>query len=120
MRTFTPSNTFLSPRDVRLISSIVRGYHVLPVNPPVLFNSWSRCRSPAATLSRGAKTKATTKLKELYQGVIAADPLPELEADDAPQYPTVIQGAKNNMRKFHNCVLITRVGSFYEVQSPSP
>jgi hypothetical protein len=48
--------------------------------------------------------------------VIVADPLPALETDDAPQYPTVIQGAKNNMIKFNNCVLITRVGSFYEVR----
>jgi hypothetical protein len=118
MRIFTPCSVFLSPKDVRLISSIVRGYHALPVNPPALRKGWSRCRSPAATLSRGAKTKATKKLKELHQGVIAAGPLPELDADDAPQYPTVIQGAKNNMMKFNNCVLITRVGNFYEVRSP--
>jgi len=70
-----------------------------------------------APLSRGAKTKTTKKLKELHQGVIAADPLPELETDNAPQYPTVVQGAKNNMIKFSNCVLITRVGNFYEVRS---
>jgi hypothetical protein len=117
MRIFTPCNTFLSSKDVRLIASIVRGYHALPVNPPALPQGWSRCRWPAATLSRGAKTKATKKLKELYQGVIAADPLPELDANNAPQYPTVIQGAKNNMMKFNNCVLITRVGNFYEVRS---
>jgi hypothetical protein len=36
--------------------------------------------------------------------------------NDVPQYPTVIQGARNNMVKFQNCVLLTRVGSFYEVR----
>jgi hypothetical protein len=117
MRIFTPCNTLLSPRDARLISSIVRGHLGLPSNSKVLVTAWSRCRSRVAPLSRGAKTKTTKKLKELHQGVIAADPLPELETDNAPQYPTVVQGAKNNMIKFSNCVLITRVGNFYEVRS---
>jgi hypothetical protein len=117
MQIFKPCSALLSPRDVRLISSITRGYRASPVNPIALLSIQSRCRSPAASLSRGAKTKATKKLKELHQGVIAADPLPDLETGDAPQYPTVIQGAKNNMSKFSNCVLITRVGNFYEVRS---
>jgi hypothetical protein len=117
MRIFTPCNTLLSPRDARLISSIVRGHLGLTSNPQVLVTAWSRCRSPVAPWSRGAKTKTTKKLKELHQGVIAAEPLPDLETDNAPQYPTVVQGAKNNMIKFSNCVLITRVGSFYEVRS---
>lgn len=117
MRIFTPCNTLLSPRDARLISSIVRGHLGSTGNPRVLATAWSRCRSRVAPLSRGAKTKTTKKLKELHQGVIAAEPLPELESDNAPQYPTVIQGAKNNMIKFSNCVLITRVGNFYEVRS---
>ena len=119
MRIFTRCNTLLSPRDVRLISNIVRCHHGLPVHLSSPLKAWSRCRPPANTKSRGAKTKATKKLKELHQGVIAADPLAELESDDAPQYPTVIQGAKNNMIKFSNCVLITRVGNFYEVRSPN-
>ena len=54
---------------------------------------------------------------DLHQGIIQTDPLPELEADDAPQYPTVVQGAKNNMIKFSNCVVLTRVGNFYEVSN---
>ena len=114
MRILTPCNTLLSPRDVRLISNVIQGPRSYP--PPPL-NLSSRCRSPRALVSRGVKTKATKKLKELHQGVVAAEPLPELESEDAPQYPTVIQGAKNNMIKFSNCVLITRVGSFYEVRS---
>src|SRR3954465_9132644 len=99
MRIFTPCNTLLNPRDTRLISSIVRGHLGLTSNPQVLVTAWSRCRSPVASWSRGAKTKTTKKLKELHQGVIAAEPLPDLETDDVPQYPTVVQGAKNNMIK---------------------
>lgn len=55
------------------------------------------------------------KVKDLPQGVIGLDPLPILETDDAPQYPAVVLGARNNMVKFNNCVVLTRVGSFYEV-----
>ena len=32
-----------------------------------------------------------------------------------PAYPTVVLQARNNMRKYENCVLLTRVGSFYEL-----
>ena len=117
MRIFA-RNKFLSLRDVQLISGLIRGHHISSVNPLVLHKAWSRCTAPAATSVRGAKTKSTKRLEELHQGVLAADPLPELESDDAPQYPTVIQGAKDNMTKFKNCVLITRVGNFYEVRPP--
>ncbi|KKY25138.1 putative dna mismatch repair protein msh1 [Phaeomoniella chlamydospora] len=35
--------------------------------------------------------------------------------NDSPQYPAVVQGARNNMAKFKDCVLLTRVGKFYEL-----
>jgi DNA mismatch repair ATPase MutS len=41
------------------------------------------------------------------------EPLP-LE-DDKPTLPTVLQQARSNMLKFQNCVLLTRVGGFYEL-----
>lgn len=67
---------------------------------------------------RGAKTKSATKLKELAQGALESkESYPPL-VDDAPQYPTVIQGVRKNMTKFKNCVLLTRVGNFYEVSRP--
>ncbi|WEW58443.1 MutS protein 1 [Emydomyces testavorans] len=74
---------------------------------------------PAPKISwRGAKTKASVKLKNLAQGRLeAVEHLPPL-MNDSPQYPSVIQGAKNNMLKFRNCVLLTRVGSFYEASRP--
>ncbi|KAK2740375.1 DNA mismatch repair ATPase msh1 [Myotisia sp. PD_48] len=66
-------------------------------------------------IRRGAKTRSTVKLKDLVQGPLEArKPLAAL-VNDTPQYPTVIQGARYNMQKFSNCVVLTRVGSFYEL-----
>ncbi|MCJ1479781.1 DNA mismatch repair ATPase msh1 [Lambiella insularis] len=64
---------------------------------------------------RGAKSRSTVKLQNLPQGLLEGGiPLPEPE-EDAPVYPTVIQQAKMNMRKFEDCVLLTRMGGFYEL-----
>lgn len=68
----------------------------------------------SSLLYRGAKTTSTVKLKDLPQGGLKAEEPYEPDVNDAPQYPTVIQGVKNNMSKFRNCVLLTRVGNFYE------
>lgn len=57
-------------------------------------------------------------LGELPQGLIVAEPpLPPAaaEAEDGPAYPTVVLQARRNMLKFDNCVLLTRVGGFYEL-----
>ncbi|OAX81733.1 hypothetical protein ACJ72_03924 [Emergomyces africanus] len=65
--------------------------------------------------NRGAKRKSRARLKDLPQGCLEPmEPYAPL-VNDAPQYPTVIQGARNNMLKFKNCVLLTRVGNFYEL-----
>ena len=63
----------------------------------------------------GAKSKITVKLEDLPQG--ALEPMPDTadKDDQGPTYPTVVRQARNNMRKFDNCVVLTRVGSFYEV-----
>ena len=65
--------------------------------------------------SRGAKSKATVKIQDLPQGMLDGG-LPVKESSDGPVYPTVIQQAKMNMRKFENCVVLTRMGGFYEVR----
>lgn len=67
-----------------------------------------------SAIRRGAKTQATVKLQDLPQGVIKLDTYDD-GVDDAPRYPTVVQGHRNNMQKFKNCVILTRVGGFYEV-----
>ncbi|KAF2764167.1 hypothetical protein EJ03DRAFT_35710 [Teratosphaeria nubilosa] len=64
---------------------------------------------------RGAKTKTIIKRGSLPQGVLP--PLAVDESQDAPAktYPTVLQQHLNNIRKFKDCVVLTRVGDFYEL-----
>ncbi|KAK3394694.1 muts domain V-domain-containing protein [Podospora didyma] len=74
----------------------------------------------------GKKTRTVVNLDELPQGIVLAklsssspsslplEPEPE-EHDDGPAYPTVVMQARRNMQKFDNCVLLTRVGGFYEL-----
>ena len=61
------------------------------------------------------KSKSTFKLKDLPQGILGTDTVVHEEEDEGLTYPTMVQQARNNMRKFENCVLLTRVGGFYEV-----
>ncbi|KAI1132055.1 muts domain V [Nemania abortiva] len=69
----------------------------------------------SSTPSRGKKTKSSVKLQDLPQGLVNAEPLPDLQDDGGPAYPTVVLQARRNMQKFENCVLLTRVGGFYEL-----
>jgi DNA mismatch repair ATPase MutS len=82
--------------------------------------------SPSLTWTRGAKRTSTVTLTGTAQGATKSNKtiqgaLPKKVIEDdpsmppAPSYPTVIQQALNNMRKFSNCVVLTRVGSFYEM-----
>ena len=65
---------------------------------------------------RGKKTKTTVSLADLPQGALPRDPLPpQDETQTEPAYPTVVLQARRNMQKFDNCVLLTRVGGFYEL-----
>lgn len=65
--------------------------------------------------ARGKKSKATVRLKDLPQGVLKPDNSFADWKNEGPAYPTVVQQARNNMRTFSDCVLLTRVGGFYEV-----
>ncbi|KID99988.1 MutS2 protein, partial [Metarhizium majus ARSEF 297] len=71
--------------------------------------------APCQLQCRGAKTKTTIKLCDLPQGPIKSEFKPPQEEENEPSYPTVVLQARRNMRKFDNCVLLTRVGSFYEL-----
>ena len=115
MRITFHKHTLLSAQDVRLLSSVTKTSSSLPCLQLPPRPTWPEPRAIAPLSIRGAKTQVTKKLKELAQGAIQADPLPVIEAENATQYPTVIQGVRNNMVKFSNCVVITRVGNFYEV-----
>lgn len=59
---------------------------------------------------RGVKTQATALLGAKEPAVH------ELPVEQGSRdYPTVIKQARTNMAKFDNCVLLTRVGGFYEL-----
>ncbi|KAF2035994.1 hypothetical protein EK21DRAFT_53750 [Setomelanomma holmii] len=63
---------------------------------------------------RGARRKATIQLDDIPQGAIKAIALPP-QNDTEPDYPPLLQQVRNNMLKFSHCVLLTRVGGFYEL-----
>lgn len=105
---------------------ISRGFDVIPRSNCIAYRAvHSSSRRPTLRASnepntvlyaRGAKTKSKTKLKDLPQGALKLEPYSDGGTDDAPpRYPTVVQGHRNNMEKFKNCVILTRVGGFYEV-----
>lgn len=59
---------------------------------------------------------STVSFDDLDQGLITPEPLKNLPVEDVPvTYPTVVQQAKNNMRRLPHCVLLTKVGGFYEL-----
>lgn len=58
---------------------------------------------------RSYARKVTKAVLDLPQGLQALDPLP------AQQYSTVLQGALDNINKYPDCVVLTRVGGFYEL-----
>ncbi len=115
------------PRQVRRRSHTGRSFCSLTIHRERK-RYWSLKSAPSALHSyafrqsvqskaclRGKKTKVTAKLESLPQGAIALQPVADERKDEPSGYPTVVQQARNNMRKFDNCVLLTRVGGFYEV-----
>ncbi|KAL6704770.1 MutS protein 1 [Coniothyrium glycines] len=63
---------------------------------------------------RGAKREATMNLEDIPQGTLDAGALPSQD-DFEPEYPPLLQSVRNNMLKFSHCVVVTRVGGFYEL-----
>lgn len=73
------------------------------------------CLRPIVRIHRrGVKSRATVTLEDPPQNVLETDQATLAIEHDAPAYPMMIQQARNNMEKFENCVLLTRVGNFYE------
>lgn len=114
MRSFCVKRLLFSSTDVKILEALSRSRVSSGLND-VWHPAPQRCLVSPSPPRRGAKTRAFAKVKDLPQGIISTEPLADLEADDAPQYPAVVQGAKNNMIKFKDCVVLTRVGNFYEV-----
>src|SRR4051794_29118691 len=70
--------------------------------------------TPPFTATRGAKRKTKMSVSDLPQGPLAALSTPMLPEE--PVYPTVIAQVRANMKRFNTCVVLTRVGGFYEVR----
>lgn len=80
---------------------------------------------------RVRKIRTTVRLEDLPQGLLSPVGPPQaqpnqdaqddvsaaatVDEDEGPSYPTVVSQARRNMNKFSNCVLLTRVGGFYEL-----
>jgi len=95
----------------RTFSTAARGAFVTPTRTIAKPRALLQPQKPQR---RGAKRKATVALDELPQGAIEGAPLPPQD-DTEPDYPPLLQQVRNNMLKFSHCVLVTRVGGFYEV-----
>ena len=64
--------------------------------------------------SHTLKTKATFGAGRLPNAQSSQrEALPEI--DDGQIYPAMLQQVRENMRTYKDCVLLTRVGSFYEL-----
>jgi hypothetical protein len=102
------SSTFLSP----LITISTRPRTNSRDNKPKCTTSYH------VTHIRGAKKQATVSLDEIPQGPLGTGTQDVPLQDDEPSeqgYPPLLQQVRNNMLKFSHCVLLTRVGGFYEV-----
>ena len=90
-----------------------KSFRLTPSTPTVsdLKARWASSKTPKSPM----KSRATVRLDDLPQGVLASPSVNHDAAQDAFQYPTVIQQARNNMRNYDDCVVLTRVGNFYEV-----
>jgi len=64
---------------------------------------------------RGAKKSTTIKVKDLPQGALPALHEHEKEDTDSRTYPPVIQQHLNHVKQFRDCIVLTRVGNFYEL-----
>ncbi|PSR82156.1 muts domain V [Coniella lustricola] len=74
---------------------------------------------------RGKRTKTVVDLNDLPQGIIRPpaeqkktkkrQPKIQEEEATARAYPPVLQQVRRHMNKFENCVVLTRVGGFYEL-----
>ncbi|EME43752.1 hypothetical protein DOTSEDRAFT_151250 [Dothistroma septosporum NZE10] len=65
--------------------------------------------------TRGSKTRSTIKADRLPQGALAPMPKHDVEILPEKTYPTVLQQHLNNIRKFKDCIVLTRIGDFYEM-----
>lgn len=82
---------------------------------PRVTNGWPRLKlpPPIAVYCRHAGTKLRKSLDELPQGL--QEPFEPFVEREASKYSPVIDEVLQNQRRFPKCVLLTRLGQFYEV-----
>lgn len=94
-----------------------------PISSSARQRSLSRASHPLSpkwhlhTQIRYAKKKVTVNLDDLPQGAVQIEATKLPPQDHEPDYPPLLQQVRNNMLKFSHCVLLTRVGGFYEVRT---
>lgn len=76
---------------------------------------WNLASARPMVQIRGKKTSAKTKVKHLPQGNLPALQTQTPEQVPEKVYPRVLQQHLNNIRKYPDCVVLTRVGDFYEL-----
>ena len=76
----------------------------------------SRASSCPRKHVRGLKTKSEFDLGDLKSPRLKGALAPIADHATKPSYPTVVQQVLDNVQKYENCIILTRVGSFYEVQ----
>ena len=64
---------------------------------------------------RGAKRKTTVAVKPILQGALPRPPVENDVEEDEPIYSITIQQHIANMRKYPDCVVLTKLGNFYEM-----
>ncbi|KAF7895631.1 uncharacterized protein EAF01_009593 [Botrytis porri] len=105
------TKTVKPSRRTRRIESLPQGLIVLDSESSEIQESQvTPSSSTGQEISKKAKASGEV---ELPQGLLPLEPL-EID-NEPPPYPTVIMQAHSNMLKFENCVVITRVGGFYEL-----
>jgi len=119
----SPALAYLQVRGKKTTSAFkLDGQDLIPLDAIALQDGLEHVDAAGGIVVEAGKKTRTRKSKGspggdeitgLPQGLIALDALP-LE-ENIPSYPTVVLQARNNMRKFENCVLLTRVGGFYEL-----
>ncbi|CCU76148.1 DNA mismatch repair protein mutS [Blumeria hordei DH14] len=73
----------------------------------------SLCARVSSQMLGGEIESSSTKADGVSKELIPLPPLTQKE--EVLQYPTVILQVRKNMLKFENCVLLTRIGGFYEL-----
>ncbi|KAL6715933.1 MutS protein 1 [Lecanora helva] len=76
---------------------------------------WNLLKPNTSIHYRTAKTYAAINLSDLSQSSLQPERSVPRPQDNGPQYPTVVQQARENMQKYENCILLTKVGGFYEL-----